>query len=128
MVMKSTKGIAKTISRFLLIPFSNIINQITNIIKEIVLLTQKDIYSIQTTDEILSKIQTSKSALSVLNIIGFLGVFSKEVKEIQNDNIQEYQDWLIDIIINLRSDLQLRLAEQQKTLEQAKSEVEANIH
>ncbi|MDD2693947.1 MAG: hypothetical protein PHY14_03365 [Candidatus Gracilibacteria bacterium] len=31
-------------------------------------------------------------------------------------------------LINLRSDLQLRLEEQQKTLEQAKSEVEQNIH
>ena len=36
--------------------------------------------------------------------------------------------FFIDFIQNLRSDLQLRLEEQQKTLEQAKSEVEQNIH
>lgn len=35
---------------------------------------------------------------------------------------------IINILSNLRSDLQLRLAEQQKTLEQAKTEVEQNIH
>ena len=37
-------------------------------------------------------------------------------------------EYLLIILINLRSDLQLRLEEQQKTLEQTKSEVEKNIH
>lgn len=36
-------------------------------------------------------------------------------------------EYLIAILIDLRSDLNLRLIEQQKTLEQAKSEVEKNI-
>jgi hypothetical protein len=35
---------------------------------------------------------------------------------------------LIEYLTDLRSDLTIRLAEQQKTLEQAKSEVEQNIH
>ncbi|MDD2693949.1 MAG: hypothetical protein PHY14_03375 [Candidatus Gracilibacteria bacterium] len=42
--------------------------------------------------------------------------------------IRDTIEWILHVLSNLRSDLQLRLEEQQKTLEQAKSEVEQNIH
>ena len=82
----------------------------------------------QTIEEILLKVEyinkLNKAFLSMEKKIQSNMKFRKKYGNLVNKSLE----WLSDILTNLRSDLQLRLEEQQKTLEQAKSEVEQNIH
>lgn len=80
-------------------------------------LLNKGVYSIETTEKILRKIYY----INILFKFKFYRLLTEKAIKLQ-------LQYFILLLTDLRSDLQLRLEEQQKTLEQAKSEVEANIH
>ncbi len=80
-------------------------------------------------NEILDKLEKMKRTTSI--IIKFLNFLRYIIKEKDYILIRNYLDnemgFFIPFIQNLRSDLSIRLAEQQSALESAKSEVEKNI-
>lgn len=91
----------------------------------------KDIKSTQDIDEILVGILYNK--LLVRNrlwnrwlIYGFKYIPRKMKLEFSSA-VKDIFEWIMDIVLNLHSDLSIRLAEQEKILESAKSEVEKNI-
>lgn len=91
-----------------------IFKETTNVIEEIP-------HIISSLDAIYSKMQVIKRLLI------FRFMFSKLGKDRLHKLLILITQISIQIITNLRSDLALRLTEQQKTLEQAKSEIEKTI-
>ena len=89
---------------------------------------EESIQIIQTIDEILIKLNEvyllHKKLILIRNIIEFTG---NDTYIELNRTIKKSLSWSISIITNLQNDLTLRLTEQQKTLEWAKSDVEMNI-
>ena len=79
---------------------------------------------IENLEEILDGIEWIHSKLYKLPILKKYAV-SKDSKYLFLQKIEI--TYFYEILKNLHSDLQTRIQEQQKTLEQAKSEVEANI-
>jgi hypothetical protein len=99
----------------------------TSTIRESILCIQKDIYSQQTIDEIISKIKIGQKSLSKNYIIEILKMINNELKTIHDTVLLDHRWWLINITRNLQSDLATRFAEQQSTLTEAKSDLEANV-
>lgn len=66
--------------------------------------------------------------MNILRVIKNMDILSKRVHYQSQVTLYSTTKWIIKILLNLRSDLQLRLTEQQSTLEQAKSEVSEHIH
>ena len=89
---------------------------------------EESIQIIQTIDEILIKLNEvyllHKKLILIRNIIEFTG---NDTYIELNRTIKKSLSWSISIITNLQNDLTLRLTEQQKALEWAKSDVEMNI-
>jgi phage shock protein A len=56
-----------------------------------------------------------------------MSILSKRVHYQSQVTLYSTTKWIIKILLNLRSDLATRLAEQQSTLTEAKSELEANV-
>ena len=85
-------------------------------------------YQISTVDEVFKKIQALSLLLSRLKRIRrYITFFDAENSAILFHMQESDKSVIITIITDVITDLQLRLEEQQKTLEQAKSEVEKNI-
>ena len=88
----------------------------------------KNMYQISTVDEVFKKIQALSLLLSRLKRIRrYITFFDTENSAILFHMQESDKSVIITIITDVITDLQLRLEEQQKTLEQAKSEVEKNI-
>lgn len=85
---------------------------------------------------LFDNINENSTINEILEMIKILySIIQKDIDSIRkyklrifNEYMKNEVDFVFTILTDLRSDLQLRLAEQQKTLEQAKSEVEQNIH
>lgn len=79
--------------------------------------------------EILSKIQSSYSFVRIIGYMNYLYflIWSKKYKNMLQDYLKEATYKIIFYLNNLRSDLAIRLQEQQSNLKSAKSEVEKNI-
>ena len=80
-------------------------------------------------EEILQKMQTMPKLFRKLKRIrGYISFFDSDNSRTLSHIQENDQAVIMAVIQDMISDLQLRLEEQQKTLEQAKSEVEQNIH
>ena len=95
--------------------------KINSIISSHLLLIQ-DIEKVQSIEEVLEKLNTLKKII----LVDFQYLRSQNIKIWKTIYKKEVQ-LCIYILINLRSDLQIRLDEQKKSLESAKSEVKSNI-
>ncbi len=109
-------------------------------IKELNILISQDITKVQTIDEILNKIQVTyillltlqkiwKISLYINNLLTKAGsawcsLLQPEYLVILPELIYQNINWISQVLINLRSDLSIRLAEQQNLLESAKWDVE----
>ncbi len=87
-------------------------------------------------DEILLKLNWIRNTIQLVNaflwflrILRFfrLGLDNEKIDSLSQAVLEDIW-FFINFIQNLRSDLQLRLTEQQQTIEQAKSEVSEHIH
>lgn len=104
---------------------------ITKIIGNITILHEKieeNITSIQVIDEILDKLEDIARLYTDLSWISKWRWYLDdndiiELRKLTKESLQ----WLIPVLTDLRSDLQIRLREQQQSLEKAKSEVEQTI-
>ena len=79
---------------------------------------------LQNIEEILTGIESIHKKFSKLHILDlYINTADSKYLFLQKTEIK----YFIEILTDLRSDLSVRLTEQQKTLESAKSEVEKNI-
>jgi hypothetical protein len=105
--------------------FTSTYRYITNLHQDI----QSNISWIQDITDILNKID------KIRHLYSFLQIYKSIIYYLSYSHYGEFiwiledtLNWTIWILNNLRSDLQLRLTEQQQTLEQAKAEVSTHIH
>ena len=120
----------KYIGSYLLIrPLLSLLNLICTQIKSAHTYIQKDIKNVQDIDTILEKVNElfflHKKLIFINSCILYFHFGSE--KSSFSLTLSYSLTWMNMILQNLRSDLTLRLAEQQKTLEWAKSDVEMNI-
>lgn len=122
-----TKIIYRNLSKILIYLLIRKERKLLQYLKEIFSLISNDISKIQTIDEILEKIDAIRKLGWTLQTI------QKKISNISDYRkqfwwlIDESIEWILQILTNLRSDLSIRLTEQQSTLKSAKSEVEKNI-
>ena len=90
---------------------------------------KRGLEKIDTTDLIIKKINLIYE--QVISIHSYLSTidhyYFDDAYFEQRESIQKEITFILRVLTNLRSDLQLRLEEQKNSLEQAKSEVEKNI-
>lgn len=110
-------------SRFWLMQLKRIFQKIENLIG----IVNSKIELIQSINEIIEKIDEINELRWDLVRLDKKIQKSKSLRTNYWWLIANTIDWILTIISDLRSDLQIRLAEQQQTLEQAKSEVEQTI-
>jgi hypothetical protein len=124
-----TAYIVYLVGQWLIYPFSYAINRISQHITDLHHAIGVSISSVQNIDEILGKID------SIKHLYSFLSIYKWAIYYISRSHYPEFSgileqtlEWILSILLDLRSDLIVRLAEQQSTLEQAKSEVSEHIH
>ena len=119
--------LSKPISNYLLNKYINNIQNIINSVESLICSIIHNIQFTQDTEEILIKVENiyklNTELLQIQNRIRSSWQYRKKYE----DMIPETYKWLKAILTDLRSDLSIRLSEQQSTLESAKSEVEKNI-
>jgi hypothetical protein len=85
---------------------------------------KKNIQNIQNINEILNWIEVIHKKINKITLLTKYALFKNSMYKNLHKNEIEY---FLEILTNLRSDLSIRLAEQQSLLESAKWEVEKNI-
>ena len=118
--------LAVYIKKYLIIPyFVEWIKKMTQNIAFIVSNINKDITSTQSINDIINKNQ------EILLLILKVNNYNKIINLFTNIDISEIYKatilWSMNILSDLRSDLSIRLTEEQQILEWAKSEIEENI-
>ncbi|MBX9809777.1 hypothetical protein K2X92_05295 [Candidatus Gracilibacteria bacterium] len=109
-------------------PTITIINHISETIIKLGITIDSDILTIQSIDAIIEKTSEIKELQKTLQRSQiFLSIFTKNIVPFFSSLMKDTDKWVLSILINLRSDLSIRLTEQQKSLKSAKSEVEENI-
>lgn len=108
-----------------------ILNKITKISENIINLHKEILWTIESIENIENILNKTESIQflqkKLFRMRSFVWIFNPKNWTEFARITKESLIWCIEILANLRSDLQLRLTEQQKTLESAKSEVEKNI-
>ena len=121
------RKIVVVLTNIAILPFRKLITKLQCKLTELSNSIEKNIHEAQDITEILTKIWDIQELINVIRVIKQTSILSKRIHYQSQVTLYSTTKWLIKILLDLRSDLCLRLTEQRQILEWAKSEVEKNL-